>query len=150
MKFKPMHDWLFLKEVQIDHKTERGIIMPDQGKNFEVACEVVSVGPGYYHPGSGEFIASELCPGDVVYVHVNYGRLTYMGDPYRLVRERDVFGRFVEDEEQAESKAPATKGACQACIASPGIHPACNGKGCDDCDQTGICPECGGSGVIDG
>lgn len=143
-----MHDWLLLKETQLDFKSDGGLIIPDQGKNFEVACEVMAAGPGYYHPGNGAFIASQLQVGDVVYVHVNDGRLTHMGRPFRLVRERDVFGTFFEEAKGEAEPAPEKEGGlCQACTDSPGIHSGCNGKGCDECDQTGICPECGGSGL---
>ena len=46
MKFKPLHDRVVVKRIDIDEKSAGGIIIPDTAKEKPSEGEVLAVGPG--------------------------------------------------------------------------------------------------------
>ena len=46
MKFKPLHDRVVVKRIDIDEKSSGGIIIPDTAKEKPSEGEVLAVGPG--------------------------------------------------------------------------------------------------------
>lgn len=88
MKFLPNGSRLLLRDVEVRHQVG-GIYLPPSPKRFEVECEVVAVGG----------TVKRYKVGDIVFVHVNDGRHTTIGDQaFRIYDEEKVLGQMLDVE----------------------------------------------------
>ena len=103
MKFRPLHDRVFLRRIEAEEKTAGGIIIPDTAKEKPQEGEVVSVGPGG-RDESGKLIPTDLKAGD----HVLFGKwsgteVKLDGIEYLIMKESDIMG--VLEEPDSRKKA---------------------------------------------
>src|SRR5438045_4675470 len=59
MKFRPLHDRVVVKRIDVEEKTAGGIIIPDTAKEKPSQGEVIAVGPG------GRAESGKLIPIDI-------------------------------------------------------------------------------------
>lgn len=65
MKFRPLHDRVVVRRVDLEEQTPGGIIIPDNAKEKPQEGEVVAVGPGERHE-SGKLIPVDIKVGDSI------------------------------------------------------------------------------------
>jgi len=92
MKVQPLNDRVLVMRLEPEHKSKKGIIIPDSAKEKPLEGRVVAVGAGRLDD-DGHRIALEVKAGD----HVLVGK--YMGTEVRIediehviVREEEILG----------------------------------------------------------
>ena len=92
MKFKPLHDRVVVKPLELDTKTAGGIIIPDSAQEKPMQGKVVGVGPGN-RGDDGELQAMDVKVGDVVlYGKWSGTEIKIAGDEVLIMRESDIMG----------------------------------------------------------
>ncbi len=92
MKFKPLHDRVVVKPLELDTKTAGGIIIPDSAQEKPIQGKVVGVGPGN-RGDDGELQAMDVKVGDVVlYGKWSGTEIKIAGDDVLIMRESDIMG----------------------------------------------------------
>ena len=92
MKFKPLHDRVVVKPLELDTKTAGGIIIPDSAQEKPMQGKVVGVGPGN-RGNDGELQAMDVKVGDVVlYGKWSGTEIKIAGDDVLIMRESDIMG----------------------------------------------------------
>ena len=92
MKFKPLHDRVVVKPLELDTKTAGGIIIPDSAQEKPMQGKVVGVGPGN-RGDDGELQAMDVKVGDVVlYGKWSGAEIKIAGDEVLIMRESDIMG----------------------------------------------------------
>ena len=92
MKFKPLHDRVVVKPLELDTKTAGGIIIPDSAQEKPMQGKVVGVGPGN-RGDDGELQAMDVKVGDVVlYGKLSGTEIKIAGDDVLIMRESDIMG----------------------------------------------------------
>lgn len=92
MKFKPLHDRVVVKPVELDTKTAGGIIIPDSAQEKPMQGKVVGVGPGN-RGDDGELQVMDVKVGDVVlYGKWSGTEIKIAGDDVLIMRESDIMG----------------------------------------------------------
>ena len=92
MKFKPLHDRVVVKPLELDTKTAGGIIIPDSAQEKPMQGKVVGVGPGN-RGDDGELQAMDVKVGDVVlYGKWSGTEIKIAGDDVLITRESDIMG----------------------------------------------------------
>ena len=92
MKFKPLHDRVVVKPLELDTKTAGGIIIPDSAQEKAMQGKVVGVGPGN-RGDDGELQAMDVKVGDVVlYGKWSGTEIKIAGDDVLIMRESDIMG----------------------------------------------------------
>jgi chaperonin GroES len=92
MKFKPLHDRVVVKPLELDTKTAGGIIIPESAQEKPMQGKVVGVGPGN-RGDDGELQAMDVKVGDVVlYGKWSGTEIKIAGDDVLIMRESDIMG----------------------------------------------------------
>ena len=92
MKFKPLHDRVVVKPLELDTKTAGGIIIPDSAQEKPMQGKVVGVGPGN-RGDDGELQAMDVKVCDVVlYGKWSGTEIKIAGDDVLIMRESDIMG----------------------------------------------------------
>ena len=92
MKFKPLHDRVVVKPLELDTKTAGGIIIPDSAQEKPMQGKVVGVGPGN-RGDDGELQAMDVKIGDtVLYGKWSGTEIKVGGDDLLIMRESDIMG----------------------------------------------------------
>lgn len=92
MKIKPLGDRVVVKLIEIEEKTESGIVLPDTAKEKPQEGEVIAVGPGRVLD-NGERLPLEVEVGDNVIYSKFAGTEFKKGDEELLIlSERDILG----------------------------------------------------------
>ena len=92
MKFKPLHDRVVVKPLELETKTAGGIIIPDSAQEKPMQGKVVGVGPGN-RGDDGELQAMDVKVGDVVlYGKWSGTEIKIAGDDVLIMRESDIMG----------------------------------------------------------
>ena len=92
MKFRPLHDRVFIKVLDSEEKTAGGIIIPDTAKEKPQEGEVVAVGPGAKNE-SGKVSAMDVKVGDIVLFGKWSGtEVKIDGKEYSIMKESDIMG----------------------------------------------------------
>ena len=92
MKFKPLHDRVVVKPLELDTKTAGGIIIPDSAQEKPMQGKVVGVGAGN-RGDDGELQAMDVKVGDVVlYGKWSGTEIKIAGDDVLIMRESDIMG----------------------------------------------------------
>lgn len=82
---KPKQDYMLLER----QARKSQLIVPDgKGGDEMTPFKVLAIGPGRYD--HGKFIASELKPGDLVFMGGGVIQVNYDGQPRLFGREKDV------------------------------------------------------------
>lgn len=96
MKVKMLHDKLLIKRVEVEQKTQGGIILSSEpeGERETIFGQVVSVGPGKQVDGTG--IIPTVCKeGNIISCMGRIPRrIVYMGEEFHILRESDVDAIF--------------------------------------------------------
>jgi len=91
-KFRPLGDYILVKRLEGEEKTEFGIIIPDAAKEKAQTGVVIAVGQGRIQDGKLTPIAVNI--NDRVYFGKYVG--TDAGDNHIIVRESDILGVIEE------------------------------------------------------
>jgi len=101
MSFRPLHDRVVVRPLEVDQRTAGGIIIPDTAKEKPMQGEVVAVGPGA-RGEDGQVHALDVKKGDrVLYGKWSGTEIKIDGDELLILKESDILG-VIED--VAESK----------------------------------------------
>ena len=105
MKFKPLQDWVLIRQEGGEEKSRGGIYIPDTARKKTEGGVVISAGPGRYEEeekdkkkSSGEpkektFVKTELKGGErVLFEKYASTEVNINGEDLLLVREKDVLG----------------------------------------------------------
>ncbi len=90
MKVKPLYDRVLIKRVEVEEKTESGIIIPDAAKEKPIQGEVIAVGEGRVSD-DGKVIPLKVKVGDRVLFSKYAGtEVKIKGEEYLIMREDDI------------------------------------------------------------
>jgi chaperonin GroES len=96
MKFRPLHDRVFVKRVEEEQKTKGGIIIPDTAKEKPMQGEVLAVGPGVRND-KGELVALDVQVGDrILFGKWSGTEVKIDGDELLIMKESDIMGILEE------------------------------------------------------
>jgi chaperonin GroES len=103
MKFRPLHDRVVIRRVEVEGKTLGGIIIPDNANEKPQQGEVIAVGPGA-HDDAGRLVALAVRAGDrVLFGKWSGSEVTIDNELLLIMRESDIMG--VIEREAATKKA---------------------------------------------
>lgn len=90
MQIKPLSDYVVVKPLEPEEKTQGKIIIPDTAQEKPMQGEVVAIGPGKITE-SGQRIAMEVKKGDKV-LYSKYGgrEVPIEGKDYLILRESEI------------------------------------------------------------
>lgn len=102
--FKPLHDRVLIRRIEVQEKTPAGIIIPDTAKEKPVEGEVLAVGAGA-RDETGKVVPLEVKPGDRVLFGKWAGTEVIIDGEDRLIlKESDILG-LIEGKTRISSKA---------------------------------------------
>jgi chaperonin GroES len=92
MHFRPLHDRVVVRRIDVDQKTAGGIIIPDTAQEKPQEGEVIAVGPGARND-RGELTPTELKTGDrVLFGKWSGTEVKIDGEDLLIMKESDVMG----------------------------------------------------------
>jgi chaperonin GroES len=102
--FRPLHDRVLVRRIEVEEKTAGGIIIPDTAKEKPVEGEVLAVGPGA-RDETGKIVPLDVRDGDRVLFGKWAGTDVIIDGEDRLIlKESDIFG-VIEGKTRAKAKA---------------------------------------------
>jgi chaperonin GroES len=102
--FRPLHDRVLVRRVEVQEKTPGGVIIPDTAKEKPVEGEVLAVGSGS-RDEIGRVVPLEVKAGDRVLFGKWAGTDVLIDGEERLIlKESDILG-VVEGKTRAAAKA---------------------------------------------
>lgn len=92
MNFRPLHDRVLVKRVEIETKTAGGIIIPDSAKEKPMQGEILAVGTG--HRGEdGKVTPLDVKKGDkVLFGKWSGTEVKIDGEDVLIMKESDILG----------------------------------------------------------
>ena len=103
-RFRPLHDRVLLRRVEVEEKTPGGIIIPDTAKEKPIEGEVLAVGPGA-RDETGRIIPLDVKAGDRVLFGKWAGTEVLIDGETRLIlKESDILG-LIESKSRATVRA---------------------------------------------
>jgi len=103
MKFRPLHDRVVVRRIDVEEKSSGGIIIPDTAKEKPSQGEVTAVGPGG-RDEAGKLIPIDIKVGDrVLFGKWSGTEVKIDGQELLIMKESDIMG--VIDEQVARKKA---------------------------------------------
>jgi len=92
MHFRPLHDRVLVRRIEVDEKTAGGIIIPDTAKEKPQEGEVVAAGPGS-RSEKGELIELAVKPGDrILFGKWSGTEVKIDGEDLLIMKESDILG----------------------------------------------------------
>jgi chaperonin GroES len=102
--FRPLHDRVLVRRVEVEEKTRGGILIPDTAKEKPIEGEVLAVGPGA-RDETGRIIPLDVKLGDRVLFGKWAGTDVIIDGEERLIlKESDILG-VIEGKTRATAKA---------------------------------------------
>jgi len=102
--FRPLHDRVLVRRIEVEEKTPGGIIIPDTAKEKPVEGEVLAVGPGA-RDETGKVVPLDVKVGDRVLFGKWAGTDVIIAGEERLIlKEADILG-VVEGKVRTSAKA---------------------------------------------
>ena len=102
--FRPLHDRVLVRRIEVEEKTPGGIIIPDTAKEKPVEGEVHAVGPGA-RDETGKVVPLDVKAGDRVLFGKWAGTDVIIAGEERLIlKEADILG-IVEGKVRTSAKA---------------------------------------------
>jgi chaperonin GroES len=102
--FRPLHDRVLVRRVEVEEKTRGGILIPDTAKEKPIEGEVFAVGPGA-RDETGRIIPLDVKLGDRVLFGKWAGTDVIIDGEERLIlKESDILG-VIEGKTRATAKA---------------------------------------------
>ena len=103
MKFRPLHDRVVVKRIDVEEKSVGGIIIPDTAKEKPSEGEIIAVGPGA-RDENGKLVPIGLETGDrVLFGKWSGTEVKLDGVDYLIMNESDIMG--VIEQSVARKKA---------------------------------------------
>ena len=104
MKFRPLHDRVVVRRIELDEKTSGGIIIPDTAKEKPQEGEVIAVGPGA-RGEDGKIQALDVKSGDrILFGKWSGTEVKIDGKELLIMKESDIMG-IIEGGAKKASKA---------------------------------------------
>ncbi len=104
MTFRPLHDRILVRRVEVDEKTAGGIIIPDTAKEKPQEGEVIAGGPGARNE-AGQLQPLDVKVGDrILFGKWSGTEIKLNGEDPLIMKESDVMGVI---EKTAELKSAA-------------------------------------------
>jgi chaperonin GroES len=102
--FRPLHDRVLVRRVEVEERTPGGIIIPDTAKEKPIEGEVLATGTGA-RDDMGRIVPLDVKVGD----RVLFGKwavtdLLIDGEERLILRESDILG-LIEGKARAKAKA---------------------------------------------
>jgi len=92
MNFRPLHDRVLIKRVEVENKTAAGIIIPDSAKEKPMQGAVLAVGSGRRNE-DGSVTPLDVKAGDQVLFGKWAGtEVTIDGEDVLIMKESDLLG----------------------------------------------------------
>ena len=92
MTFRPLHDRILVRRVEVDEKTAGGIIIPDTAKEKPQEGEVIAVGPGG-RDEAGKLVPLDVKAGDrILFGKWSGTEIKLNGEDLLIMKESDVMG----------------------------------------------------------
>ena len=92
MKFRPLHDRVLVRRVEVEENTASGIFIPDTAKEKPMEGEIMAVGPGA-RDESGALQALDVEVGDRILFGKWSGTEVKMdGEELLIMKESDIMG----------------------------------------------------------
>ena len=92
MKFRPLHDRVLIRRIELDEKTAGGIIIPDSAKEKPQQGEVLAVGNGHIND-NGEVRPLDVKQGDrILFTKWSGTEVTLDGEELLVMKESDILG----------------------------------------------------------
>ena len=104
MHFRPLHDRVLVRRIEVEETTAGGIIIPDTAKEKPMEGEVVAVGPGV-HNDAGELVALAVEAGDrVLFGKWSGTEVRIDSEDLLIMKESDILG-VLEDKPSVKAAA---------------------------------------------
>jgi len=92
MAFRPLHDRILVRRIEVDAKTAGGIIIPDTAKEKPQEGEVIAAGPGA-RDDSGQLQPLDVKVGDrILFGKWSGTEIKLDGEDLLIMKESDVLG----------------------------------------------------------
>jgi len=92
MKFRPLHDRVVVRRIEVDEKTTGGIIIPDTAKEKPQEGEVIAVGPGA-RGEDGKIQTLDVKAGDrILFGKWSGTEVKIDGEELLIMKESDIMG----------------------------------------------------------
>ena len=92
MTFRPLHDRILVRRIEIDERTAGGIIIPDTAKEKPQEGEIIAVGPGARDEG-GKLLPPDVKVGDrILFGKWSGTEIKLNGEDLLIMKESDVMG----------------------------------------------------------
>ena len=92
MKFRPLHDRVLVRRIELEEKTPGGIIIPDSAKEKPMQGEIIADGTGH-RADDGKVTPLDVKSGDKVLFGKWSGTQVKIGSEDLLVmKESDIMG----------------------------------------------------------
>jgi chaperonin GroES len=92
MTFRPLHDRILVRRIEVDEKTAGGIIIPDTAKEKPQEGEVIAAGPGA-RDDSGQLQPLDVKVGDrILFGKWSGTEIKFDGEDLLIMKESDVLG----------------------------------------------------------
>jgi chaperonin GroES len=102
--FRPLHDRVLIRRVEVEEKTPGGIIIPDTAKEKPIEGEVLAVGAGV-RDDTGKLIPLDVKVGDrVLFGKWSGTEVLIDGEDRLILKESDILG-VIEGKSRAAAKA---------------------------------------------
>ncbi|MCV3209369.1 co-chaperone GroES [Mesorhizobium sp. YC-39] len=92
MTFRPLHDRILVRRIEVDEKTVGGIIIPDTAKEKPQEGEVIAAGPGA-RDEAGQLQPLDVKVGDrILFGKWSGTEIKLDGEDLLIMKESDVLG----------------------------------------------------------
>ena len=92
MGFRPLHDHVLIKRIELAEERQGGIIIPDTAKEKPQEGEVLAVGPGKIQEDGGRQQLAVAVGNKVLFGKYAGTEITLEGDELLVMRESDLLG----------------------------------------------------------
>src|SRR5690349_19323114 len=92
MHFRPLHDRVVVRRIDVEERTTGGIIIPDTAKEKPQEGEIVAAGPGARNE-KGELIPLDVKAGDrILFGKWSGTEVKIDGEDLLIMKESDILG----------------------------------------------------------
>ena len=104
MKFRPLHDRVVVRRLEVEEKSRGGIIIPDTAKEKPQEGEVIAVGPGA-RDETGQIQPLDVKVGDrILFGKWSGTEVRIDGEDLLIMKESDIMG-VIEQSGEKKRKA---------------------------------------------
>ena len=104
MAFRPLHDRVLVRRIELAEKTAGGIIIPDTAKEKPMEGEIVATGPGA-RGEDGKLVPLDVKKGDrILFGKWSGTEIKLDGEELIIMKESDVMGVIDKSAAKAKSK----------------------------------------------